>query len=467
MLVFGAGTDYSLLLVHRYREELAVRVARDVALPVALRESGRPIAASGGTVIAAMLVLLVADLRVDPLARADPGDRDRGDGRLRLHPPPSPPRRPRRPRLLARGTRSGAGVVPRGDESDPDRADAGSGWPGWCGGARGRSSSASWRAGVLGLGNLDQPRHARVRPGRDEADQLERGTEALERHFPPGLGSPLTAVVNADEAPAAVRGDGAARQRPAGAAAPVPGDEAKAIVVLILAGNPYCGEAAGAVEEIRERLHEVAPGGLLGGIPAENLDVEQTNARDTQLIVPLVLLVVGLILIAVLRALVAPAYLIATVLASFAATLGLATFAFTEVFETEGIAFNLELMAFIFLVALGVDYNIFLMTRAREEAAARGTEEGVLAALDQHRRRHHRRRPDPRRHLRHPDPAAARGAGPDRRHRRRRRPPRHLRRPRPPDPGDHLPARRARLVAVVDLTLYENRRVLVGRPSVG
>ncbi|HET9678070.1 MAG TPA: MMPL family transporter, partial [Solirubrobacterales bacterium] len=116
-------------------------------------------------------------------------------------------------------------------------------------------------------------------------------------------------------------------------------------------------------------------------IPAENLDVEQTNARDTRLIVPLVLLVVGLILVAVLRALVAPGYLIATVVASFAATLGLATFAFTEVFQTEGLAFNLELMAFIFLVALGGDYNIFLMTRAREEATARGTREGVLSAL--------------------------------------------------------------------------------------
>jgi len=77
----------------------------------------------------------------------------------------------------------------------------------------------------------------------------------------------------------------------------------------------------------------------------------------------------------------APVYLIGTVVASFAATLGLATFVFTEVFGMEGLAFNLELMSFIFLVALGVDYNIFLMTRAREEAASRGTREGTLAAL--------------------------------------------------------------------------------------
>jgi RND superfamily putative drug exporter len=163
--------------------------------------------------------------------------------------------------------------------------------------------------------------------------------------------------------------------------APIPGDASQALVALVLHGNPYGSDAAEAVKEIRTRLHAIAPAGLLGGIPAENLDVEQTNARDTKLIVPLVLLVVGLILIAVLRALAAPAYLIATVVLSFGATLGLATFAFTEVFQTEGLAFNLELMTFIFLVALGVDYNIFLMSRAREEAAVRGTREGVLAAL--------------------------------------------------------------------------------------
>ena len=165
-------------------------------------------------------------------------------------------------------------------------------------------------------------------------------------------------------------------------ALPVPptADTDETVVVVVLRGDPYSGEAADAVEAIRERLHEVAPGGLLGGIPAENYDIEQTNARDTKLIVPLVLLVVGLILALVLRALVAPAYLIVTVVASFAATLGLCTFAFSE-FGSEGIAFNLVLLSFLFLVALGVDYNIFLMARAREEAAARGTREGILVAL--------------------------------------------------------------------------------------
>ncbi len=208
-----------------------------------------------------------------------------------------------------------------------------------------------------------------------------RGTEALERHFPAGLGSPLTAVIEAEEAPAAVAALKRLRSVQLALPTPVPADADKAVVLLVLRANPYGDAAEAAVEEIRDRLHIVAPGGLLGGIPVENLDVEETNARDTKLIVPLVLLVIGLILVALLRALVAPAFLIATVVASFAATLGLATVTFTELFGMEGLAFNLELMAFIFLVALGVDYNIFLMTRAREEAATRGTREGTLAAL--------------------------------------------------------------------------------------
>jgi len=234
---------------------------------------------------------------------------------------------------------------------------------------------------VLCLGNLTNHDTLGFGQGVTKPTNSSEGNEALERHFPPGLGSPLTAVVDADAVPAVVREMERLESVQLALPAPIPGDAAKAVVALVLHGNPYGSDAAEAVKEIRARLHAVAPAALLGGIPAENLDVEQTNARDTKLIVPLVLLVVGLILVAVLRALVAPAYLIATVVASFAATLGLATFAFTEVFQTEGLAFNLELMAFIFLVALGVDYNIFLMTRAREEAAARGTREGVLAAL--------------------------------------------------------------------------------------
>ncbi len=390
VLIFGAGTDYSLLLVHRYREELGTGAPADAALALAMRETRPAIAASGGTVIAAMLVLLVADLESThwlgpvlaigiavmlaasftllPALLSILGDRAFWPANRHV--------------TGIRGIPGGAS--PNRDGGDPPDPRP-SIWIRVANLVRRRSGriivGVLALLAVLALGNLTNYETLGFGQGVTKPTDSSRGTEALERHFPAGLGSPLTAVVEAEEAPKVARGMEALDSVQLVLPAPVPSDAKKAVVVLILGGDPYGDEAEDAVEEIRERLHELSPGGLLGGVPVENLDVEETNARDTKLIVPLVLLVIGLILIWVLRALVAPAYLILTVVASFAATLGLATFAFTEVFGAEGLAFNLELMSFIFLVALGVDYNIFLMTRAREEAVARGTREGTLAAL--------------------------------------------------------------------------------------
>ena len=235
---------------------------------------------------------------------------------------------------------------------------------------------------VLTLGNLINHGTIGFGQGETRPTNSSRGTAVLDANFPPGLGSPLTALVDLKEVGAALRGLKSLSTVKLALPVPPTGDAPKAILPIILRGNPYSGEAADAVKEIREKLSEVAPGSLVGGIPAENYDIETTNARDTRVIVPCVLLVVGLILAIVLRALVAPAYLIVTVVASFAATLGLITFGFTELLGSSGIAFNLVLLAFIFLVALGVDYNIFLMARAREEAAASGTREGILVALE-------------------------------------------------------------------------------------
>jgi RND superfamily putative drug exporter len=378
VLIFGAGTDYSLLLVHRYREELALDGSQ-WALDKALRETRPALAASAGTVIAAMLVLLVADLEsthwLGPILAI--GIAVMLGAAFTLL-----------PALLAILGQRAFWSPWRTSPSQPVHTEGGDRLATWervAGFVRRRSGTivvcVLALLGMLCLGNLTDHDTLGFGQGVTKPTDSSEGTEALERHFPPGLGSPLTAVVEADAVPAVVHGMQRLDSVQLALPAPIPGDASQALVALVLHGNPYGSDAAEAVKEIRTRLHALAPGGLLGGIPAENLDVEQTNSRDTKLIVPLVLLVVGLILIAVLRALAAPAYLIATVVLSFGATLGLATFAFTEVFATEGLAFNLELMAFIFLVALGVDYNIFLMTRAREEAAARGTREGVLAAL--------------------------------------------------------------------------------------
>ncbi len=372
VLIFGAGTDYSLLLIHRYREELDRGSEPAAALPAALVESARPIAASAGTVIAAMLVLLLADLEstrwLGPVLAI--GIAVMLAAALTLLP-------------AVLSLLGGRAFWPRrGSEPGKGRGR----WARIAGLVRRRPrpivAVVFAALLVLALGNLVG--HGTIGFGEGETHSTEssRGTEVLDEHFPPGLGSPLTAVVDISQAEAAVKG---LEDLPSvKLAVPIPPSSvsAEAAVAIVLRGNPYSSEAAGLVRGVRDELQDVAPSALVGGIPAENYDVEQTNARDTRLIVPLVLLVVGLILALVLRALAAPGYLMLTVIASFSATLGLATFAFTDLFGSSGIAFNLILLSFIFLVALGVDYNIFLMTRAREEAAALGTRDGVLAALE-------------------------------------------------------------------------------------
>jgi RND superfamily putative drug exporter len=370
VLIFGAGTDYSLLLVHRYREELRAGRPAAEALPTALAESVPAIAASGGTVIAAMLVLLAADLQsthwLGPILAIGISVMLAAAFTLL-------------PALLSllgeRAFWPAAGAARRAGHSRWERVAA-------LVRRRSRAIVLLVTAGllVLALGNLSHHGTIGFGQGETRPTNSSRGTAVLDEHFPPGIGSPLTAVVKAEDLGRVVAG--MKRLGSVKLALPVPprsGSE-ESVVVVILRGNPYSGKAAAAVEGIRERLHAIAPSALLGGIPAENYDIEQTNARDTRLIVPLILLVVGLILAAVLRALLAPAFLIVTVVLSFAATLGLCTFAFS-LLSSEGVAFNLVLLAFLFLVALGVDYNIFLMTRAREEAAAMGTRDGVLAAL--------------------------------------------------------------------------------------
>jgi putative drug exporter of the RND superfamily len=370
VLVFGAGTDYSLLLVHRYREEIQRGVPAAEALPLALRESAPAIAASGGTVIAAMLVLLFADLQsthwLGPILAIGIAVMVASAFTLL-------------PALLAvLGERAFWPAATAARRGGPNR------WRAVAALVE-RRSRAIIGIVVVGLlvlaaGNLSH--HGTIGFGQGETSPTNssEGTAVLDENFPPGLGSPLTAIVPAGEAAevtAGLKGLSSVRL-----ALPVPADKEfeKAAVVVVLAGDPYSGEAAEAVELIRERLHAISPRALLGGIPAENWDIERTNARDTRLIVPLVLLVVGLILVALLRALAAPLYLMATVVLSFAGTLGLATFLFAHL-GSEGVAFDLTLLAFLFLVALGVDYNIFLMTRVREEAAAHGTRDGTLRAL--------------------------------------------------------------------------------------
>ena len=353
VLIFGAGTDYSLLLIHRYREKLGAGGEPLAALRTALAESVRPIAASAATVIAAMLVLLLADL----------------ESTHWLGP------------VLAIGIAvmlcAGLTLLPAllailGPRAFWPGRGAGSGekrrlWAGVAGLVRRRPRAIV--AGVfavlvvLALGNLIQHGTIGFGEGETRSSESSRGNEVLDEHFPPGVGSPLTAVLRIGEVGPALRG--LERLDSVQLAVPVPPSSVSDIAALaiVLRGNPYSGEAADPSRECASGWRR-SPGVPRWRRPDENYDVEQTNARDTRLVLPAVVAVVGLILILVLRALAAPGYLIVTVVASFAATLGLVTFAFTQLFGSSGISFDLVLLAFIFLVALGVDYNIFLVQPA-------------------------------------------------------------------------------------------------------
>jgi putative drug exporter of the RND superfamily len=371
VLIFGAGTDYSLLLVHRYREELGK--GRDLvdALRTGVQESVEALTASAGTVCAAMLVLLVADLEstrwLGPILAV--GIATMLIASLTLLPA----------LLSVSGARAfwpkreisasaPAGVWDRLSHLITTRS---------------RTLIVVIAIGLLAAAAGNFVNHGTIGFGQGETKTTDssRGTDQLNAHFPPGLGSPLTAIVAADLAETVV--EDIQKQPEVDFAFPVkPSTNGELVLVgIVLNGDPYGGVANEDVEEIRSQVKKVDPAALIGGVPAENLDIEDANARDTKLIIPLVLAVVFVILSLLLRALVVPLYLTVTVVASFAATLGLTTVLFTEVFNAEGLAFNLEILAFIFLVALGVDYNIFLMDRARRETATLGARNGILTAL--------------------------------------------------------------------------------------
>ena len=148
-----------------------------------------------------------------------------------------------------------------------------------------------------------------------------------------------------------------------------------------LAEAPDSDQALDTVQDLRTAVSGVDPDALVGGTTASDLDTRETGARDLRVIVPSVLLVITIVLALLLRSIVAPLLLVATVVLSVGATVGVAALLFDDVFGFPGSDPGILLVGFVFLVALGIDYNIFLMTRAREEAAVHGTKDGVLRAL--------------------------------------------------------------------------------------
>ena len=215
---------------------------------------------------------------------------------------------------------------------------------------------------------------------RTEVESVE-GQHLLDKSFPSGA-TALTDIVvpNSADVPAVREAvskvDGVdAVSRPVAAGPP------GALVQATLEPNPYSTEAFDLIEPIRDAAHSAAPGTLVGGPTAVEFDVRDAAGWDSMVIPPIILLVVFLILIGLLRAVVAPLILIGTVILSYLAALGVGYFFIDFVFDFPGSDPSLPLFAFVFLVALGVDYNIFLIARAREETIRHGSEQGILRAL--------------------------------------------------------------------------------------
>jgi RND superfamily putative drug exporter len=375
ILVFGAATDYALLLVARYREELAARPDRFAAMAVAWRRSVGPILASGSTVILAVLALLLSELNsnrsLGPVAAV-------GIAAALLV------MLTYLPAVLALlGRVAFWPFAPRDvPRADGDRR----GWWSRLAATVGRRDRPVWVVTALVLvvfaALMTQLRADGVPQSElflADVDSVA-GQEALARHFPAGSASPTVIVANADRvdavAAAASSVSGVAQVQPAGQV----GDLAQ--VVAVLDAPADSDEAIGTVQRVRDAVHAV-PGAdaLVGGPTAVNLDTREAASRDQRVIIPVTLLVVFLVVALLLRALLVPALLLASVVLSYAATMGLAAVVFNHVFHFPGADPAVPLFAFVFLVALGVDYTIFLMSRVREEAARVGTREGIRIGL--------------------------------------------------------------------------------------
>ncbi|GAA5199013.1 MMPL family transporter [Rugosimonospora acidiphila] len=374
VLVFGAGTDYALLLVARYREELRRHADRHEAMAAALRRAGPAIVASGATVIAGMLCLLAADLNstsgLGPVAAI--GVAVGLAAMLTLLPA----------LLVICGRWVFWPVRPRFGTPEPTETGA------WARiGARvARRPRTVWVAtalvlGALAVGMVDL--HAGPLSNKDSMlghpDSVV-GADVQAAHFPAGSGQPVV-VIGAAGAGQRIHDAVAGTRGIAGADAPVVRG-GHSMVQATLANAADSPAAQATVDRVRTAVHAI-PGAeaKVGGATAVNVDIERAARRDEDLIIPLVLVVVFIILSLLLRAIVAPLLLVATVVLSFGAALGASALIFKHLLGFAGVDTGFPLFVFVFLVALGIDYNIFVMTRVREESARLGTRRGALLGL--------------------------------------------------------------------------------------
>jgi putative drug exporter of the RND superfamily len=372
VLVFGVASDYALLLVHRYREELPHHAACEEAMAAALRAVAPTLAASAATVTGAMLCLLAA--RSGSLHGLGP------IGAVAVV-----------ASFLAVMTFLPSLLLILGRAAFWPRVPA----PG----ARGAETSRVWAAigaraarrpatvalstvlllglACVGLMSLrvssDPLNDLKGHPGSIAGEQL------LAAHFPAGAIAPLVLLAPGSEAGTAAHvARDAASVATVAPEPPVGGYAADSVTLSV---SPYSAQGFSAIAALRQELARRAPGALVGGSPAAGYDIAQAADRDTAVIIPLVLVVILLVIMVLLRAVVAPLVLVVTTALSFGASFGLASLLWRYGFGYPGINPQLPLYIFMFLAALGVDYNIFLSARVREEARKADARNGTLRAL--------------------------------------------------------------------------------------
>ncbi len=370
VLVFGAGTDYALLLVSRYRDELRLEPDRFLAMRRAVGRTAEAVLASAATVVLGLLVLL---LSVVPTTRGlglacAIGVLTAAAFVLLVLPPA----------LVVFGRWVFWPRTPR--VGQPQLVDGRSGWR-RVGDLVARRPAVYVAASAILLAVLAL-NVLRIDTGLGPADQFLDEPEAisaaerLAESFPGGASDPTTVLTRSDpeEVLLAVRDLDDVRSaevtRQAGGLAEVS---------VVLGSRPGTAEAREDVVALRQAVSDGAT--YVGGTQAEAIDEQEAAARDRTVILPVIVALVLGALVLLLRSAVAPLLLVATVLATYVASLGIAWAVFTEVLGFSALDVGVPLLAFLFLVALGVDYNIFLVTRAREEAAEHGAREGMLRAL--------------------------------------------------------------------------------------
>jgi len=381
VLVIGAATDYALLLIARYREELHLHESRFDAMKSAYKGVWEPILASGSTVAISLLVLLFSQLTntagLGPVGAI--GIVCAMFTILTLLPA----------LLLLFGRWI---FWPRRPHFDGDDHVMTGAWSKLANGI-GRNPRKAWvvTGSVLllfafasttlkadGLGTVD------TFTGNPESVV---GQKLLVTHFPGGEGDPTQIVVAVDKIDAVT----AAVKNAPGVTQIVPFVDPmtkvmkvvnnRAILNVTLDKAPDSVEASNDIPEIRRLAHQADPTSLVGGTSAVSYDIRSANDRDNKTIIPIILIVITIILGLLLRSILSAALLLGTVVLSYFATLGVCALFFNHVFGFEGGDTSFPLFAFIFLVALGIDYNIFLMTRVREESIKLGTRKGVIKGL--------------------------------------------------------------------------------------